>query len=148
MSHTTQDLQDFIQEQVRSTDRLPADKRAHNRAYLLGVQDAFEFLTTGRTTLGLADRDVTDDNLFQNDPNKPARLPKGVTNTEPANPTVEGQMDPMSSDVANQGNDHKGEKVIDHVKRDLQQAFPQRAGDPSGREGDPSRSSERISRKR
>ncbi len=122
MAHTTQDLQDFIQEQVRSTDRLPADKRAHNRAYLLGVQDAFEFLTTGRTTLGLADRDVTSDDMFRaDDPNKPPRLPKGVTNTEPANPTIEGGPD----DTANQGNDHTGQKAIDHVKKVFQEHFPE-----------------------
>ncbi len=148
MAHTTQDLQEFIKGETQAVEGLEPSRRPAARAYLMGVQDAFEFLTTGRTTLGLADRDLNVDTAVEHrDPNKPARLPKGVVNTEPANPTIEGEPRDGTQNV-NQGNDHTGQKAIDHVKRDLQQAFPERAGDPSRPEGIPAGSREGLPRRK
>ncbi len=149
MSHTTQDLQEFIASEARAVEGLEPSRRPAARAYLMGVQDAFEFLTSGRTTLGLADRDLNShDAVEHRDPNKPARLPKGgEVNTEPANPTIEGEPRDGTQFV-NQGNDHTGQKAIDHVKRDLQQAFPERAGDPSRPEGIPAGSREGLPRRK
>ncbi len=130
MAHTTNELQEFITSEIEATERLETAKRPAARAYLLGVQDAFEFLTTGRTSLGLADRDVSDENAWnvRQDPNKPARLPRGVTNMEPANPTVEGENKAGTPDV-NQGNDHTGRKAVDRLKDAIKTQFSDTPGE-------------------
>ncbi len=149
MAHTTNELQEFITSEIEATERLDPAKRPAARAYLLGVQDAFEFLTTGRTSLGLADRDVSDENAWnvRQDPNKPARLPRGVTNMEPANPTVEGENKAGTPDV-NQGNDHTGRKAIDHLKHAVQEHFTPGSGDPAERPLGLAGEEERVRRKR
>ena len=148
MAHTTQDLQAFIDNEANAAESQPKEQRRDTRAYLLGVQDAFLFLTTGTTTMGLAGRDPMNDALFQHDPNRPAStaLPRGDLNTDPANPTVDIASD--DSDRVNQGNDHKGEKVIDKVKRAVQTAFTSGSSDGADGAERPVGETEVVRRKR
>ncbi len=123
MAHTTQDLREFIDSEAQAAESKPKEERAYTRAYLLGLEDAFGFLTSGRTSLGLAGRNPMDDTLFQHDPNRPAStvLPKGVTSTEPANPTV--AISSGEKDLVNQGNDHTGKKAVDRLKEVVQTKY-------------------------
>ncbi len=148
MGHTTNELQGFIDSEAQAIEHMERAKRPAARAYLLGLQDAFTFLTSGKTTLGLADRDVDSDTLFQvrEDPNKPRKLPNGVggVNLEAANPTIEATPDVEG----NQGNDHRGEKAVDHVKRAVQEHYTQGSGNVAERPLGTPASDEGIRRKR